>query len=333
MYRQWHLSHHQLRDQNGEILAGAKAYFYLSDATTPITVYQDYDLTQPHTWPVVANGIGVFPLVFLDEDNEFYRQSITDADDLLVTGTDLGTMPIAGPPETIVTEVAGDETRLIQTGMTVWMPQSGTIANWVRANGRTIGSASSLATELASATAEELYLYLWGNLSDAVCPVSGGRGASAAADFSANKPMGLPDLRFRSPIGLEAMGNAASGRASGATFATGSDNEPGSVGGAALHTLTEAELAVHDHDATSSSSSPVTDTHTHSYVAHTGSNQITVGAGPAALVTETTRTTGTTNGGSITVTTTTTTDVLDAGSGNAHNNMQPFILGTWYIKL
>jgi microcystin-dependent protein len=50
-------------------------------------------------------------------------------------------------------------------------------------------------------------------------------------------------------------------------------------------------------------------------------------------VTETTRTTGTTNGGSITVTTTTTTDVLDAGSGNAHNNMQPFILGTWYIKL
>jgi microcystin-dependent protein len=28
-----------------------------------------------------------------------------------------------------------------------------------------------------------------------------------------------------------------------------------------------------------------------------------------------------------------TTDVDDAGGGTAHNNMQPFILGTWYIKL
>jgi microcystin-dependent protein len=329
MYRQWHLSHHQLRDLNGEILAGAKAYFYLSDATTPITVYQDYDLTQPHTWPVVANGIGVFPLVFLDEDNEFYRQSITDADDLLVTGTDLGTMPIAGPPETIVTEVAGDETRLIQTGMTVWMPQSGTIANWVRANGRTIGSASSLATELASATAEELYLYLWGNLSDAVCPVSGGRGASAAADFSANKPMGTPDLRFRSPLGLDAMGNASSGRASGVTFSIGSDNEPGSAGGAALHTLTEAELAAHDHAATSSA--VVTDPgHVHAYD-HTNTGTAQAGAGTSAGVigAPTANTASNTTGISVAVT----TDVDDAGGGTAHNNMQPFILGTWYIKL
>jgi microcystin-dependent protein len=329
MYRQWHLSHHQLRDQNGEILAGAKAYFYLSDATTPITVYQDYDLATPHTWPVVANGIGVFPLVFLDEANEFYRQSITDADDLLVTGTDVGRMPIAGPPETFVTEVASDATALVRTGMTFWMPQAGTISDYVRANGRTMGSASSSATELAHASSEDLYLYLWANLSDAVCTVSGGRGASAAADFGANKPMALPDLRFRSPLGLDAMGSSSSGRASGVTFSVGSDNEPGSMGGAALHTLLEAELAAHDHNATSSS--VVTDDHTHSYVGHTGLNQITVGGGPSALVTETTRTTGVDNGGSITVATT--TDVEDAGSGTAHNNMQPFILGTWYIKL
>jgi microcystin-dependent protein len=314
MYRQWHLSHHQLRDQNGEILAGAKAYFYLSDATTPITVYQDYDLVTPHTWPVVANGVGVFPPVFLDEDNEFFRQSITDADDLLVAGTDEGTLPIAGPPEAIVTEVAGDETRLVQTGMIIWMPQAGVISNWLRCNSQTFGSASSGATS-ASDTYEDLYLYLWANVSDAVCPVTTGRGGSGAADWAANKQMATPDLRFTALVGLDAMGSTSSGRASGVTFSVGAENEPGSLGGAALHTLLEAELAVHDHGATSSS--VVTET----AQAGAGTSAGVIGAPTANTASNTTG-----------ITVATTTDVLDAGSGTAHNNMQPFILGTWYIK-
>lgn len=90
---------------------------------------------------------------------------------------------------------------LVPSGAVGYFARNSAPTGWVLANGGTIGSSSSNA-DLASADAEALFTVLWGNgWTDALLPVltSGGsastRGASAAADWAANKRMTLPDLR------------------------------------------------------------------------------------------------------------------------------------------
>lgn len=51
-------------DASGNYLAGAKAYFYQSGTSTPVTVYSDAAATTPHATPVVADGSGVFPAIY-----------------------------------------------------------------------------------------------------------------------------------------------------------------------------------------------------------------------------------------------------------------------------
>ena len=71
---------------------------------------------------------------------------------------------------------------------------------WLAANGDTIGSAASNATN-ASADYSALFTVLWDNWTNTDLPIldSAGaastRGANAAADFAANKRLPLPDLR------------------------------------------------------------------------------------------------------------------------------------------
>jgi len=86
------------------------------------------------------------------------------------------------------------------------------------AGNATIGNASSGANVRANADATYLFAALWDNYSDAVCPVSTGRGASAAADFAANKTIGLPAMVDRSVI---VAGNTYTvGQQAGATTVT-----------------------------------------------------------------------------------------------------------------
>lgn len=74
---------------------------------------------------------------------------------------------------------------------------------WVLEDGGTIGSASSGATNRANADTLALYTVLWTEFSNTELPIqtSGGaatsRGATAAADFAANKRMPLFDARTR----------------------------------------------------------------------------------------------------------------------------------------
>lgn len=77
---------------------------------------------------------------------------------------------------------------------------------WLLCNGTTIGSAASGATARANADTQELYTLLWTNISDTYCPVSSGRGASAAADFYANKTLTLPDARQKVLLAKSASG-------------------------------------------------------------------------------------------------------------------------------
>lgn len=63
---------------------------------------------------------------------------------------------------------------------------------WVLMDDKTIGNAASSATGRANADTVTLFTLLWTNTADAQCAVSTGRGASAAADYAANKTIALP---------------------------------------------------------------------------------------------------------------------------------------------
>lgn len=54
----------RVTDANGNPVSGAKAKFYQTGTTTPITVYTDDALAIPHAWPVVADSGGRFAQVF-----------------------------------------------------------------------------------------------------------------------------------------------------------------------------------------------------------------------------------------------------------------------------
>ena len=71
------------------------------------------------------------------------------------------------------------------TGKTVADP------GWVMMNDTTIGNGSSGATGRANADTAALFSAIWGSVSNDWAPVSGGRGANAAADYAANKTLAL----------------------------------------------------------------------------------------------------------------------------------------------
>lgn len=117
---------------------------------------------------------------------------------------------------------------IVQTGMMIDYWGTSAPSGWVLADGSTIGNASSGASR-ANADTELLFTLLWGSLTNAEAPVSSGRGASASADFSANKTITIPNLR----------GRVAVGQSSSGTFST-----LGTPVGSETHTLTESELPV-----------------------------------------------------------------------------------------
>lgn len=285
----WNQSQSQLSDANGKPLVGAQAYFYAAGTTTPITVYGDYSLGGVNALPnpVVADGFGRWPAVYLDETDNFFRVRVLTSQGSIIYDTD--GIPIIGP-----SGGGGDPAppvnpdSLAQTGDEKLRYGTGTVSGWVRENGRTIGSATSGASERANSDTQALFLHLWNN--DFGLVVVGGRGASAAADWAANKQITLPDMRGRVPFGLDTMGNSAAGIVSEAT-------ELGYKVGAKTHTLTTTEMPAHNHG---------------------GVPTFTIaGAGGGAV--------GVADGG--------TTNTQNRGGGAAHNNMQPSMARTFYIKL
>lgn len=72
---------------------------------------------------------------------------------------------------------------------------------WIILNGGTIGNAASNATTRGNADTEALFTLLWTDFPTLVIKTAGGvvttRGASAAADFAANKQLTIHDARSR----------------------------------------------------------------------------------------------------------------------------------------
>ena len=174
---------------------------------------------------------------------------------------------------------------------------------WVMMNDGSIGSATSGATTRANADTETLYTLLWTNISNTWAPVSTGRGASAAADFAANKTLTLPRTLGRA-LAVSGAGASLTSRALGEYL------------GAETHSLSEAELAVH--------------AHTERVYDRATSSVVNFGTGPSA-------------GTAVTVSTAVNSAVDDAGgaglttdnagSGSAHNNMPPESFMNVMVKL
>jgi hypothetical protein len=220
-----------------------------------------------------------------------------------------------------------DPTTIFQTGAFMQFYGTGNLTGWVRCNGRTIGSATSGATERSNADTQALFQFLWG--ADANLPVSGGRGASPNADWVANKTIALPDCRGRALAGLDDMGNAAAGRLT-ATYVGATATVLGAAGGSQSHTQTVAEIASHFHSA---SIFDLTHTHSHNmpgpvYNGATAGNIAGgTGAGFTTLVISAAATGVRVNSSNGLDTTN------SAGSGAPFSVVNPMLLATTYLKL
>jgi hypothetical protein len=183
------------------------------------------------------------------------------------------------------------------TGTVIATVRTTAPTGWLLFNGETMGSASSGATR-ASADHQELFTVLWNSFNNTDAPVSGGRGASAAADWTANKTITLPDMRGRTIIGT-GTGAGLSARTHGAQLGT------------ETHTLAESEMPLHGHAYRQATGTGTTSggfltgtTSPTNQVAFTGTPSNTLGQ-----------------------------QIGGTGGGAAHQNMQPSMVLNWLVKI
>lgn len=304
-------------DANGELMRGALLRIYAAGTNSPITAFKDSALTagQEHPWPIPADSAAMLPMFYLPSGS--YRARLSSADGGYVS-FDVPIMDTVGPSAGGGGGGGVSPEVIFQTGYLMQYLGSGVHSGFARLNGRTIGSSGSSATERANADTQSLYEYLYGEFNDTICPVIGGRGASATADFNANKALTLIDARGRTLFGADGMGASVAGRLTTATFAT--PDTIGTIGGAEKYTLAQAQLPaasptlaldagtlVYDKP-TFVNIKPVTDAGAPSIPVATGTTSTAVGGAP---------------GGS----------VGQMGSGQPHPGVPPGVIVTIYVKL
>lgn len=218
-------------------------------------------------------------------------------------------------------------------GTIAWCVRLTTPTGWLFADGRTIGNAASGGTALASNSpdTEELFTELWGSHANTQLPIqdSAGtattRGASAAADFAANKRLPLPDVAGRVLAGRDNMSGTSANRLTnpGATIGGIDGDTLGNTGGDEDHVITEAQMDPHEHGPGSFSAAS-DGAHTHT----TGKQGNLAGTTPGSLL----RPTGEGSDGEVATSSNGahTHTIIGAsattGSGAAHNNVQPTII-------
>ncbi|OSJ22129.1 hypothetical protein BSZ19_46930 [Bradyrhizobium japonicum] len=300
----------QQLDELARPLAGGKLFLIQAGTTsTPQNCYQDTSLTLAWPNPLTLDAAGRVPQVFCADG--IIKIRLTDKngnqkliqDNLLVVGPSGG----GGGGGTV------DPTTIASTGDMKVAYGTSVLTGWVRANGRTIGSATSGATERANADTQSLFQYLWG--ADANLAVSAGRGASAAADWAANKTIALPDLRGRVIAGLDDMGNSSASRLNAVMAST----LLGAAAGVQTFTLTTPNLPPY----TPSGSVAVTG----NYGSQIGFLNIAT-LGPSQYG-------GTGTGASLTqpIINGTFTGTAQGGSSTPFSLVQPTLLATYYLKL
>jgi hypothetical protein len=308
---------------DGSPLAGAQLFFFqVGTVATLQNSFQDFGLTIPNPNPLPADSFGRIPNFYLADGQVHVR--LTDASGNVIF--DIPNMQVVGPSSgsggggsTV------DPTTVFATGDIKFQFTATELTGWVMMNSLTIGNATSGASQRANADTQNLFTFLWNaDTSGTHFPVIGGKGATPAADFSASKQITLPDWRGRGPMGLDNMGAAAAGRILQSNVTSGGGDgptTPAATGGESNHTLVLGEApqgqftfndAAHQHDV--------------------GFQDLTVGEGttvPISLAQPE-------QGGPIeevTSSSVTGASITDHAGGGPHNNMQGFMLGTWFLKL
>lgn len=196
---------------------------------------------------------------------------------------------------------------------------------WLLLDGKTIGSASSGGTSRANADTSALFTLLWTDWDNTVLPIqdsSGSpttRGASAAADFAANKRMPLPDHRERVAAGWDNLADVSrlSSPVAGDTI--------GSSGGSQSHTLITGELPAHTHGA-GTYAADTAGAHTHM----TGEGVLSGGGSGTAMRSNSNSVVSSSSGDH---THTISGSSASTGGDGAHNNVQPTIVFNYQVKL
>lgn len=141
--------------------------------------------------------------------------------DITSLGAVTGVTAAQGNNSTLLATTAFVQAAAAPVGTVIHSISSTAPTGYLKANGQTIGSASSGATGRAAADAESLFTVIWNSTSntDFVIQTSAGspttRGASASADFAANKRLPLPDLRGEFVRGLDDSRGVDTGRTMG----------------------------------------------------------------------------------------------------------------------
>jgi len=303
-------------------LSGGLLYFYEAGTTDPQNAYQDEALTIAWPNPLTLDAGGNIPQLFFADGQIKIR--LTNklgivqlaVDNILVIGPSSGGGGGGGG--------GVDATTVLATGDIKTRYGNGSLTGFVRLNGRTIGSATSGASEMANSAAQALFEYLWS--ADANLTVSTGRGVSGNADWTANKQLTLPDARGRVLASLDDMGNTAAGRLTSTYF--GSDATVlGAANGAESQTLTQAQLPAVKPTGTLTIGAVTVALPNGYAVSNGGNGDIAPGGGGDVLK-------GRTVNPTFNVSQAASSYVTDnLGSGNAHPNVQPTLLVTNYIKL
>jgi len=316
------LSLTQQFDEFGKPLSGALLYIIQAGTvSTPQQPYQDAALTILQPNPVPLDAAGRVPQFFLADgyikvrlDDKFGVTQLA-RDGILVIGPSAGGGGGGG----------ADPTTLIQTGMIVPFYGTGVLAGLVRLNGRTIGSATSGASERANSDCQALFNFLWN--ADPNLTVSPSRGASSAADWAANKTIVSPDFRGFALRGLDDMGNVAAGRLSVAFFGA-TPTVLGAVGGAESTVLTAAHIPAAGLSVSGNTGTDTPD-HAHAGVA-TGQNLYNSPGGATVVVQSLIMGT---SGGANARHSHPFSGAVSGGGGQGHRTIGPTRLVTLYIKL
>jgi len=308
----------QQLDSDGTPLVGCQLYTIQAGTTsTPQTAYQDSGLTLPWPYPVLGDAYGRLPQIFLADGSIKLRLTRANGtqvfalDGVLVVGPSSG----GGGGSTV------DATTVLATGDLKARYGTGVLAGFVRANGRTLGSATSGATERANADAQVLFEYLWNT--DPNLAVSAGRGATSTADWAANKTIALPDWRGRVIAGLDTMGSTAAGRLT-STYFIGDSTTLGVAGGFESRTLLTANLPPYTPAGSVSVLSTLTDWvrgTLNGFSSTSGGNLFQAGNGLSSLAAQQITSTGTLTG------------TAQGGTSTPIPIVQPTMLATIYLKL
>lgn len=178
-------------------------------------------------------------------------------------------------------------------------------------DGKTVGNASSNATNRANADTYKYFVQVWNSYPDSIRPIytSAGaltsRGVSADADWAANRAITVRDMKGFAPFGRDDLGGTPANRITNAGSGI-NGNILGASGGSQNVTLTTDQLPDHAHSTAGYT------------LANTGAGYQTSRFGAA-------NETGTGSNFDL--------ETSSVGGGQAHNNMPPTTIVNFILKL